>query len=1195
MATFNISSNSYLDELVWQTGGDTFNMLNRDATLTVRTDSRVHQNAPSGMKGSFGAQNLTEGQVLIDGRNIRELWFDAGSDVVPATGTTISQGAVSGFMLGVWADLASAPVIAGGAMPVTGFIKFREITGGNFSAGALTGITANATGSDRTSWIEVVAIENSTITVPRLGKYESIGSPNRYLVGETDGTLGQQIQMPTNGAGDSFVPSLYIEDGSGGFDRYSSLLATNGWNYKYLGQPSSMVDDRHYFSKYLTGGKLQLGETISQTGLTYTTPILNTSYIMISTVATSFYTWKDDIAEVHYHTPSDGWLGFVVGNYYYLDVASGDLPDGLYQLAEVVDFNTYRYTAVGGGRGGHLSLTRLAWRITATGHGLDTNDKVYANFTSGSMAGVSGEFSVLNYDANSFYIVPPAGIGGVTTTNGNVTIQWYTEVTHTSHGRLMGHLMDVVFNTGITGKDGTYPIYNIPLTNTYRLNIHNNGVSTTGDLNTTQQLGFIPPAGRKIYINNILLRNTLNATTNTNIINVSLGIRPEFNTDGGGKINISYTDSNWYLNFGQPYELFLENNSIADIIYSGETSTPLKINKNVIGSFIPITVNFNNLTSFYNTSGGEIKDNKIIKANSIGNATVGLFQYNEGMEVARNTFGHLTTISTASYAYYPAFGNNNNFHDNIGIQSSQIAISVTNGFFKDFTYIDKFIGYSNNLIMYANNLQSNNDFIVDGFSIGNYLNVKPVYPTYIANNKGLTLKNFGSEVSPIDFGSDWRPTTTSLINILQSGGINGDVYLRGINVKTRNKLSQIVAISNTDKNVVMENVNVNGLGMYSNLDGFNETASSLRVGTAAVMIRNQTLGTHFQSLFLSDTTGYYQSVANEPSVETTSQFKIIAGTPTYNGAGYMFMKTLGDEMTLEDTIYRKGFTGGRLMLPYFYGYDQTQGRINYWYQLDKGNGWEAEENLFFRATGASTIGQYTATFSDLDGGEIKVGNYCIVYSGTHRILRKVVDVTGSVVTFDAPNGLSTAGSYHFFFNFPNEVINPTQGIKIKIRAKTRITNAYSTWANIFVPMVTTALAQKEKYPTGYVTIEGANPTDIIKAYIYDALDSDPTHNTYIGEGVGSGKFAIVTTPYLGGKFYVVRYDSQGTPIVNTRNFAKDILETDNGIIKVYGGDEVQIAQSETIEVINTKVDGLQTECTEVKIYAKDASHNTQRS
>lgn len=213
MAT--ITTDTFLDEGGARTAGEAWTM--NGAILTIRTDTRWHENAPASMTGSIGATTISAtlgGGVLIDATAVREVQFDSGSGNVPAIGTVITQGGASGYLLGVWADLNSAPTVVGNLMPTTGFIKFREVTG-SFSAGVLTGIGASALGADTVSWIEVVQRQAVANTVPRLGFWRTRG--NWYTLPQTtNGIAGQIIQIPTNGGGvGTHVPAIWIETGIG--------------------------------------------------------------------------------------------------------------------------------------------------------------------------------------------------------------------------------------------------------------------------------------------------------------------------------------------------------------------------------------------------------------------------------------------------------------------------------------------------------------------------------------------------------------------------------------------------------------------------------------------------------------------------------------------------------------------------------------------------------------------------------------------------------------------------------------------------------------------------------------------------------------------------------------------------------------------------------------------------------------------
>ena len=151
MATISVSA---YNDAATRTAGESIT-IDSGAVWTVRTDYRVHVNAPASNLGSLASITVTEGECLWDSRNVRWMPYNTGTGNVPAIGTTISQGGVSGYLLGVWASKTVAQTTVGAAMPASGFIKFREVINGPFAAGALSGIGASATGPDVQGWISL--------------------------------------------------------------------------------------------------------------------------------------------------------------------------------------------------------------------------------------------------------------------------------------------------------------------------------------------------------------------------------------------------------------------------------------------------------------------------------------------------------------------------------------------------------------------------------------------------------------------------------------------------------------------------------------------------------------------------------------------------------------------------------------------------------------------------------------------------------------------------------------------------------------------------------------------------------------------------------------------------------------------------------------------------------------------------------
>lgn len=272
----SITTNTFLDGTgVNRTAGEVWN-ISSNATLTIRTDSRWHDRAPASMRGSLGAVTLSSpigGGLLIDARNVRWMPFDSGSGTVPAIGATVTQGAVTGYLLGVWSSLTSAPTAVGAAMPTTGWIKFREVTGGTFAPGALTGIGASATAVDTLGWIEVVFDNNVQLTNPNIfGGSGFVTRGGWFYLENTNGTPGQIVQAPTNGGGaQTRICALQVET-SPGSNQYEWWNGCFGepWTTATAGvRPTTDARSRLY--QVLDNGQIRFGSD-GTTNIGYTPP-----------------------------------------------------------------------------------------------------------------------------------------------------------------------------------------------------------------------------------------------------------------------------------------------------------------------------------------------------------------------------------------------------------------------------------------------------------------------------------------------------------------------------------------------------------------------------------------------------------------------------------------------------------------------------------------------------------------------------------------------------------------------------------------------------------------------------------------------------------------------------------------------------------------------------------------------------------
>lgn len=224
MATYTINTaNTNIDTLATKTGADTYNI--NGGQLIIDQDSRYGVEAnTSATLGVVTVSSTLGGDFVVDGRYIRLIPYNTGSGNVPVYNTTITQGSASGKLIGVYSALNVAPTTPGSAMPASGYIKIKAWNSTAYAAGALTGISANATGADVVGWIEVVGNEQSTsagvITFNGLGN-QSLPQFRgaQYVIGTTPTTPARTdtYQIPTNG-NTCYMPGVWVEKSAGSED-----------------------------------------------------------------------------------------------------------------------------------------------------------------------------------------------------------------------------------------------------------------------------------------------------------------------------------------------------------------------------------------------------------------------------------------------------------------------------------------------------------------------------------------------------------------------------------------------------------------------------------------------------------------------------------------------------------------------------------------------------------------------------------------------------------------------------------------------------------------------------------------------------------------------------------------------------------------------------------------------------------------
>jgi hypothetical protein len=212
MTAYVLSADTNIDALSpARAGGDTVDT--NGFKFTIDQDTRY--GLGGGATFSLGSVTINAskgGDFEINATTVRQIPYNTGTGNVPAYNTVISQGGVSGKLIRVQSAINAAPTAVGAAMPATGFITVKQVSGGAFAAGALTGIGASATGADVVGFIEVVGDDAATVNCNRLGTFRIRGA--WYDMGTTSGSSATTYQLPTNGSS-QWYPGVEVETSAG--------------------------------------------------------------------------------------------------------------------------------------------------------------------------------------------------------------------------------------------------------------------------------------------------------------------------------------------------------------------------------------------------------------------------------------------------------------------------------------------------------------------------------------------------------------------------------------------------------------------------------------------------------------------------------------------------------------------------------------------------------------------------------------------------------------------------------------------------------------------------------------------------------------------------------------------------------------------------------------------------------------------
>lgn len=1142
MAT--ITTSQFLDNGTGRTAGEAWT-LNSGAVLTVRTDSRWHANAPASMTGSFGSVTVNEGEWLIDARNVRWMAYTGGSGNSPAIGTTVSQGGVSGYFLGVWASLTSAPTAVGAAIPASGFIKFREVVGGVFSAGVLTGISATASGPDVTGWIEIVHDQAANITIPRLGKYTTRG--DWFYLENTTGTRGQVLQAPTNGGGaNTMYTGVEIETApsSGIYERYTALRTfTNGWTIQHLGVARGTADKRQKYVKMLDGGQMQIGEQFTQTG-TYAYLASQVSTYASNTRA-GYYFREGNVVTVY----CSGGHFLVDGQQVGFDATSGTATDGNV-TATVLDPYYFTFAQTGANTEGTCNC-RESVAITFTAHGLLTGERVYLTPTTGTLP--AGEYTVVGVPSANAYWVQYAHTAALTS-GSTGALHTITITTSAAHALAVGMTVDIDFTTG-TAVDGVYVVRTVPTTTTYTINCPLSA-TTSGNHTSYFDVGYVPPAGCKTRIPNIIGMECSTGTRATNNSpNGTLATRPEFATTSAGSIDIEYLNAcNWYFAFNQAYSVRMINSWTMDSVSLTECATAFTIDGFICGMFGALDTRVLQLSS--NFAGGVLRHASLKRGNAPGTT-------DHACEINYSNNINLEDVELSIVQYVRSTGYPLNIQycsgitgNDVRVMNGQLSILNSTGFtISNIDYCDRVNGKTNGTsatsAITIDGASSN--MVFNGLTFGLNWSVLDCHPNTGAvrlsnGTNNITFRNLGTPAAKMK-GGTWARNAYVMSQIITTGGNCYNYRIQNAYIDwTR---SSFLGTVNSDKNVTFENVLKQDLYITStraidamliaNLNCYVKGSGIL----PSVATNASVYGTHFQILSGSGCGKIYLAL-NEPTTETASYFQSVVGTAKFNSSGGVILQTVGDQSIWETPYFVKGISGfDDYIAPSMSGGTATNYIVEY--QIDTGSGYSGWKNLNrHKVVASGTSGQPTITIADTTG--IALGDY--IYSGTNLPYRsKVINIVGTTITMSKNNRGAASGTI-YLNQLPSETIDPAVGFKLKLRISTIATATAAITGFQFSTISTMADKTNNPYPLDSITLsltglQSDSDVVILQAGTSNILTSVDSYVgttwAYVYETVQNVDIGIIKPGYV--PLYIRNYalgtSNASLPVAQTidRNYA----------------------------------------------------------
>lgn len=502
-------------------------------------------------------------------------------------------------------------------------------------------------------------------------------------------------------------------------------------------------------------------------------------------------------------------------------------------------------------------------------------------------------------------------------------------------------------NAGVTTTTGTEATRGkvVWISNTGLVRIGNSGAATNG---------YTPVTGLRVVVGNVFFECCTTAARQANVIPSStIATRYDFTTTGGGVINISKCNMNWYLSCTQAYSVTLANSGFTDAILLSEVASPMTFTKVGVGNKATTDLLTPALTMTYCFAGGTFTDcvwSRVSHATSAQYTVT--FTDITGFTFVRNTFrANVIPANATTYSIFGTRVKSCTWTTPTIIQGQANLVTCDGLTFTDTIYCSAVSGTTvTTYVRYVWELLSNTiNCVFSGLTFP-VTNTHP-YTAVLSITTGcasIKLRSIGTWAAPLDFGT---VNACGLIYVIPAAGACFDIKVQRVYVK--NTRTGIMTADNSSKGIIEESV----FGDYADAVDVMAVINMQRKGmggTGALTAQTSVYGTHWMDQFTTGSTGKINILMNEPSTET-STYVSTSGGAGFTSQGSLYMPTSGTMSTVfEMPYYCIGHTAfSASQLTTFSA--SLSGTFGYQYQIDKNNGlgfssWSQEKTFATVAT-----------------------------------------------------------------------------------------------------------------------------------------------------------------------------------------------------------------------------------------------------